>query len=186
MTQRLPILPPEIRPLVGADCDTGRRRHVFRASMAGKGPAQPEGVCPVHFYARSLDTLGSGPGAGPLARGPQQSSITRSASAHMGTAQTGRGEFPVPVAGLSPARSPSMFNLRAMASQQQLASIKPQPFGRRPKLPPRGGTSLPQIHTAAVGHWQILQRQHLQMQRQERCYTVRLPHWPKGVRKKGY
>ena len=46
------LLVPEVRPLVSADSDRGRRRHAFSASMAGKGAElQPLQGPPVHFYA---------------------------------------------------------------------------------------------------------------------------------------
>eukprot|EP00928_Gymnodinium_smaydae_P083450 TRINITY_DN66690_c0_g1_i1.p1 TRINITY_DN66690_c0_g1~~TRINITY_DN66690_c0_g1_i1.p1 ORF type:complete len:211 (-),score=26.90 TRINITY_DN66690_c0_g1_i1:107-739(-) len=200
---------PEIRPLVGPDYDAARRRHVFHASLSGKRPKAAETACPVHFYSRSLDTLGSS-SAGSSSRPSPSSIIGRSASAVMGTASTGRGEYPLPVAGSSASRSPSRASLVAAASQQALASRHgsftsgpgrpgPLPYGTAAAAAgtASGGGGCcgavgdgatynlgPLQPPAATAHWH---RQRLVQQRKPgRAYMVRLPHWPEGVVKRGY
>ena len=81
----------------------------------------------------------------------------RGPCAVMGSASTGRGEYPLPVAGLDPKRGQSLANLKAVAIEEMMA-------GGRPVVPRA-------IRRARRGP--------------EKFGLVRLPHWPEGVAKRG-
>eukprot|EP00913_Durusdinium_trenchii_P028827 g27030.t2 len=156
---------PEIRPLVPADSDRALRRHVFSASIAGKGPQmQPLQGPPVHFYSKHIDTLGIS-GLGNVLQKP---GCKRGPCASMGSASTGRGEYPLPVAGYHPKRGHSMANLKATAIDQMLSRSPAQ--RSVPKM--SEGVKLPAI------------RAKQRSRRPERFVLVRLPHWPEGVAKR--
>mmetsp|Transcript_63411 Transcript_63411/g.100845 ORF Transcript_63411/g.100845 Transcript_63411/m.100845 type:complete len:172 (+) Transcript_63411:28-543(+) len=168
------FLVPEVRPLVSADSDRGCRRHIYRASIAGKGPPlQPLQGPSVHFYANHLDTMGTSPGISHMLQKP---GCKRGQCALMGSAPTGRGEYPVPVCGgYSPRRGHSMANIKAATverlmvaqSKGKLQSSSATKIGESVKLPP--------IHRA--GRPKRGKSDHIML--------VRLPHWPEGVAKRG-
>ena len=164
---------PEVRPLVSADSDRGRRRHIYRASIAGKGPPLEalQGP-PVHFYANHLDTMGTSPGISHTLKKP---GCKRGQCALMGSAPTGRGEYPVPVAGgYSPRRGHSMANLKAATVERLMVAKSKGQLQSKSSSKIGDGVKLPPIH-------RVRHRNH----KSEHFVLVRLPHWPEGVAKRG-
>ncbi|CAE7317514.1 unnamed protein product, partial [Symbiodinium pilosum] len=163
MSFRLPRVLPEVRPLVAADSDRACRRHIYSASISGKGPAPTPSQGPsVHYYSNHLDTLGTPR----LTRIVKKPGLKRAPSALMGSAPTGRGEYPVPVVGFSSRRPPSMANVQAAAIEQMMLE--------NGKLQATGGTSssLPPIKASA---WQHIQKHHPQFGGKNGSALIRLP-----------
>mmetsp|Transcript_105990 Transcript_105990/g.252923 ORF Transcript_105990/g.252923 Transcript_105990/m.252923 type:complete len:176 (-) Transcript_105990:315-842(-) len=169
MSVRLPRVVPEVRPLVGADADRACRRHVYCASISGKGPAAVPNQGPsVHYYSKHLDTLGTPR----ITRVIKKPGLKSAPSALMGSAPTGRGEYPVPVVGCNPRRPPSMANLQAAAIEQMMFE--------NGKLSGPAGTpsSLPPIKASA---WQHIQKHHPHVGGKDRASLVRIPQRSEGV-----